>query len=123
MINEHQSILNETKSFLSFFLKCLQESKAPNRETDILDVKKGFLALEKLEPNNLNSNPDSHKLTYEKLKEIVERIEFIVYSLHKDKETLDNNLVDTLIGLKICERVIQNYSSDAFWQKKYLNYQ
>eukprot|EP01080_Neovahlkampfia_damariscottae_P012758 gene12758-7034_t len=118
-----QSDLAETKSFLHFFLKDLKKSKAPSGVKDISDVKKGYLALEKIQPNNSKNNSDSYVLSYDTLKEIIEKIEFIIYYLNKQRETLDNELVDTLVSLKICERVIQNYSSDAFWQKKYLNYQ
>lgn len=104
------------------FSQKLQVSKSQEKETHIRNVKKGIAALNKIPLIDENSEPNFLKIGKKELKQIFLDLDEIIRYYNQSFKKLTYEQSDFLVSLKICQRTIEEYESDAYWGGNYLKY-
>jgi uncharacterized UPF0160 family protein len=106
---------------LKNFLKKLHNSRHISREKHILDVQTAIRSLE-----NINCSRSTEegivRFGQKELDQISSDISEVIRIFNQSWSSLDSDKTNFLISLKLCQRVLQDYAADAYFQKQFLEY-
>jgi hypothetical protein len=57
------------------------------------------------------------------LSQIIDELNSVIHSFNQNYKVLTKEVSNFLVSLQLCLRVVQDYYTDAFYQKRFLTYQ
>jgi chromosome segregation ATPase len=112
---------------LKAFLKDLKYSKSPEREKDVEFIINGIDAFRNVSLANEEEEEEEDfmesKHDYKWLSQIIDELNSVIHSFNQNYKVLTKEVSNFLVSLQLCLRVVQDYYTDAFYQKRFLTYQ